>query len=339
MFGKSKIKSIKSVGVMYVYDISVHRDHSYHGNGICCHNSSSGPNLQNIPTRTRQDDEDVMWAIKQVKKFFKVPDGFVGLQFDFSQAELRLIANFSGDETMKSVYLEGKDIHSMTGARIAGMDYDSFLESENFKRGRNDAKSANFGLVYDISIPGYIAYIRNATGKLISEDTAKNHRDSLFGVYKKLKNWHMEYKAKAQRFGYVRTLFGRKRRLPDVNHRVSSIASKAMRNAINSPIQGSGGEWTIFVMALLDIVLPSKCYFFNTVHDSFFLYCPKDLVPYVCSLVKKYAEKPPVVRYFDCREDRLEVSMKIDLELSDKSWGDMEEQDLDKIISQNFSER
>jgi len=314
-------------------DSKLHTSFNMHGT-VTGRLSSSRPNLQNIPTRTKHGDPDVIWAIKEVKKFFVIPEGYVGLQFDFSQAELRLIANFSGDEVMQEVYNQGKDIHAMTGAQIAGMGYEEFLTSSNYAEVRNDAKSANFGLVYDISLDGYINYIKAATGKTITMETAKKHYESLFTTYPRLSEWHVNYKFKAMKYGYVRTLFGRKRRLGDVYSSVSKYQSKALRNSINAPIQGSGGEWTIFVMALLDCVLPQSVLFFNTVHDSFFAYCPPELVAHTCKLVDKYASKPPVVRYFKCDERKLIVPMKLDLETSTRSWGDMEKANIDGIIEQ-----
>jgi DNA polymerase-1 len=294
--------------------------------------SCADPNLQNIPTRTSQNDEDVIWAIKEVKKFFTVPEGYIGLQADYSQAELRLIANFSGDPVMQEVYTQGKDIHAMTASEIVNMSYEEFLNTDKkfYKTERNTAKSANFGLVYDISIPGYIAYIKNNTGNIIDANTAQRHKDSLFRKYSKLVEWHETYKAKARKYKYVRTLFGSKRRLPEIDSPDGGERSKAERAAINSPIQGSGGQFTVFVMGILQMVLPDSAMFFNTVHDSIFLYVRKDLLDYVIKLIIKYSEKIDLNEYFFIDSKKVVVPMKMDFELSDKSWGEMEEIDSSK---------
>lgn len=295
--------------------------------------SSANPNMQNMPRRIDRmlHDEDLVWAIKQVKKFF-IPitsDHYVS-QFDYSQAELRMIANISGDENMIEVYRQNKDIHSMTAAVMEGMTYEEFMALPDDKRNqiRDSAKSANFALVYLISDDGYIDYVYNATGKRISKKIARQHRESLYKAYPRLDYWQKLYEAKLRKYGYVRTYFGRKRRLPEVWQ--SSNASKvnnAIRLGVNNPIQGSIGEYPQFCLGILDMVAPRSSPFFNTVHDSIQYYIHKDDLRYLYDLVVEVSENPPVELYFNV--DSLPVKMKMDFELSDKSWGHLQEYSFD----------
>lgn len=292
--------------------------------------SSRNPNFQNIPSRSKLDDDDAVHCLKLVKKFFcSIGEDYTLAQFDYSQAELRLIANFSKDENMIDTYQRNIDIHTMTASKLSGRDFEEFmqLDDKERKKHRNNAKGANFGLVYDISIEGYIDYCKKTFGLILSEEEGKIHYNIFFNAYPRLKEWHKEYKDYGKIHGYVRTLFGRKRHLPNINDGWGSKQSADERYAINSPIQGSGGEYTMFTFAILKYRLPKSVIFFNTVHDSIFFYIPKNIFEYARDIIVDACENPPIYDYFNIKP--LAVTMKVDLEVSDKSWGDMEEQALD----------
>lgn len=308
--------------------------------------SSGNPNLQNIISRSPvKDSEQLNWAIKAPKKCFVTPvsDRFgewVFLQADYSQAELRMIANFSGDEKMQQAYLSGLDLHTITGSSIAGMSLDEFLKlkSENpdkFKDIRQDGKTANFGIVYDISDEGYQEYYRGATnGKLLPIETAREHKRAIFGTYTKLPFWHSEYELKAQTFKYVRGLYGRKRRLPLIDSFVSSERSAAKRAAINSPIQNSAGEWTVYGMAVLTKLIPRHLgRFSNTIHDAVYPYIRKEWISTLLPIYNEIMVDPMAELYIDMDKDRLVVPMKVDWSYTEKSWADMVESSVEEIIS------
>jgi len=281
----AKMVSTYYKGILKLLDKDGYLHTSFKLNGtVSGRLSSVAPNLQNIPARSKVDDPDAVKCLKRVKQFF-VPksDNYYIMQFDYSQAELRLIANFSRDETMMSTYLQGIDLHTMTASKLSGTDYDSFLELDPAyrKKQRSNAKGANFGLVYDISIDGYLEYCKNTFNLILTYDEAKEHYDKFFAAYPSLKKWHKEYTNMGKRDGFVRTLFGRKRRLPHINEDYSYQQSSDVRFAINSPIQGTGGEYTLFSIAILRHRLPKEVIFFNTVHDSIFFYIPKHLLDYV----------------------------------------------------------
>ena len=623
---------IVDYGESTVYDIEVADDHSFISNGIVSHNSSSNPNLQNIPTRVSIDDTEVKAVIKGVKKAFYAPEGYVVMQADLSQAELRIIAHLSKDENMINAYREGKDLHAITGSRIARMqdDFMGFLESSMFKENRQIAKcfhpdtevltkrgwvrivdlsdgeqvmqalpksmsdinlewvtpievftkpnefselvhlknesidlrvtpdhlllayhkneftltmpeqlnrkrgfisagdylggsinideyllrasvitqadgsysgfrvrfgftkkrkierfrsffkledyheslskqgvttftltkdmsvkiqglldgkdfpwwwlnltkdcrlavldeaaywdshtntkltcyiysnthsqsvdvlqavahltgrkaqkrsdkrkkelhhqivhklsikntdrtrggnittkriayggdvaclsvpsgfvlvrdngialiqkqSANFGLVYDISLDGYIAYIKAQTGKVITKADAQLHFDSVFGSYPNLKKWHQQYKDIVAKDGFVRNLFGVKRRLPEVWSSDQQKVSAAMRLAINTPVQGTIGLWAQWLMIWLKLRLPSSVMIWSTVHDSIVLYVPTDMVEEVSEVIKELETEIPTQLYFDM--ETLAVPLKMDIEVGD-SYGNLSE--------------
>ena len=288
--------------------------------------SSRNPNLQNIPSRSKLDDPDAVKCLKMVKKFFiTLNEDYYVLQFDYSQAELRLIANASGDQTMIDTYLADIDIHSKTASKLSEMDFDHFMQQDAkfIKKQRNNAKGANFGLVYDISIPGYMEYCKTTYGLVLTEQEAATHHRVFFETYPELKNWHKQCISDAKNDGYVRTLFGRKRRLPNILVGNPQEVSADERYSINSPIQGTGGEYTMFSVAILRHRLPSGVIFFNTVHDSLFFYIPKNKLKRTLPIIIDCCEDPPIAEYFNMEEQA--VPMKIDVEISDTSWGDMVE--------------
>lgn len=305
--------------------------------------SSSNPNLQNIPTRNPiKDSEYLAWAIKAPKDCFIAPtdEDWVFLQADYSQAELRLIANFSEDEKMIKSYLDGIDLHTITGAAIVGMDLESFIElkdknPEFFKENRQKGKTANFGIVYGISETGYQEYYRNATGGLILPiDEARKHKQAIFGTYEKLPLWHSTYELKAVKYKYVRTLYGRKRRLPHIDSVSSSDRGSAKRASINSPIQGSAGEWTVFAMSVISKIIPKDIVrISNNVHDAVYPYIKRDWLSVVLPMVNSILVDPLAENYLDMDKDRIKVPMKVDWAYTENSWANMKESDLEEIIN------
>ena len=324
MFTGDRIASISMVGVETVYDIEVHDDHSFISNSLVSHNSSSSPNLQNLPTRVTIDDPEVKAVIKGVKKAFYAPEGYVVMQADLSQAELRIIAHLSKDENMINAYREGKDLHAITASRIAKMqdDFEAFLKHPDFKEFRNKGKSATFGLVYDISLDGYIAYIKAQTGNVITKADAQLHADSVFGAYPNIKKWHQQYKDLVTKDGYVRNLFGIKRRLPEIWSTDQQKVSSAVRLAINNPVQGTIGLWAQWLMIWLKFRLPKEVIIWSTVHDSIVLYVLTDLVEEVSEVIKELETEIPTQLYFDM--DTLAVPLKMDIEVGD-SYGNLSE--------------
>ncbi len=196
--------------------------------------SSVKPNLQNIPIRTERG--------REIRKAFisSHEDGII-ISADYSQIELRLMAHMSGDELFIEAFREGRDIHAATASKIFGVP-----EGELTKEQRNRAKVANFGIIYGISAFGLSQRlaIPRAESKRLIED--------YFAAYPQVERYMKQMTERAKSDGYVTTLYGRKRYLPDINSRNPVVRGLAERNAINAPIQGSAADIIKIAMIRVD---------------------------------------------------------------------------------------
>lgn len=192
--------------------------------------SSSNPNLQNIPIR----DEDG----KEIRKAFVPDEGSLFFSADYSQIELRIMAHLSGDRNMIDAFLSGHDIHAATAAKIYKKEITE-VDSDM----RRKAKTANFGIIYGISIFGL------AERMYVDRKEAKELIDGYFNTYPQVKEYMDKSIQVAREHGYVETIFHRKRFLPDINSRNAVVRGYAERNAINAPIQGSAADIIKVAMA------------------------------------------------------------------------------------------
>ena len=192
--------------------------------------SSSNPNLQNIPIR----DEDG----KEIRKAFIPDDGCEFFSADYSQIELRIMAHLSEDKNMIDAFLSGHDIHAATAAKIYKTDINDVTPDM-----RRKAKTANFGIIYGISVFGLAERMN------VSRQEAKELIDGYFETYPQVKEYMDRSIQVARENGYVETIFHRKRFLPDINSRNAVVRGYAERNAINAPIQGSAADIIKVAMA------------------------------------------------------------------------------------------
>ena len=195
--------------------------------------SSSKPNLQNIPIRTERG--------KEIRKAFipSHPDGVI-LSADYSQIELRIMAHLSCDAHLINAFRNGEDVHAMTAAKIFGINLDEVTSDQ-----RRIAKTANFGIMYGISAFGLSQrlHIGRAEAKKIIED--------YFANFPAISSYIEDTLASAREFGYVETVFGRRRYLPEINARNATARALAERTAINAPIQGTSAD--IIKMAMINV--------------------------------------------------------------------------------------
>ncbi len=185
--------------------------------------SSTNPNLQNIPVRT---DEG-----REIRRAFIPAEGNVFFSADYSQIELRLVADLSGDPTMLSAFEQDSDIHALTAARI----YHEPIEAVTPEQ-RRKAKTANFGILYGISAFGLAERLG------ISRAEAKQLIDGYYAVFPRVREYIDETIEKARANGYVTTLYGRRRMLPDINSRNAVVRGFSERNAVNAPVQGTAAD-------------------------------------------------------------------------------------------------
>ncbi len=195
--------------------------------------SSTNPNLQNIPIRTENGRE-------LRKAFIPSDDNHIFLSADYSQIELRIMAAMSGDEEMQKAFNEGKDIHSITAAKIYKIPVED-VDSEM----RRKAKTANFGIIYGISAFGLSQRLN------ISRSEAKELIEGYFENFPKIKQFMDSQIELARKDGFVRTIKGRRRYLKDINSANAMVRGMAERNAINAPIQGSAAD--IIKIAMINI--------------------------------------------------------------------------------------
>ncbi len=194
--------------------------------------SSSDPNLQNIPIRGEDG--------KEIRKAFIPEPGCLFFSADYSQIELRVMAHLSKDEHMIQVFQEGKDLHAATAANIYKKSIDEVTRDE-----RTKSKRANFGIIYGITVFGLAERLD------IPREEAKMLIDGYFQTFPQVHDYMEKSKDIARQQGYVTTLFGRRRYLPDINSHNATVRGFAERNAINAPIQGTAAD--IIKVAMIHI--------------------------------------------------------------------------------------
>jgi DNA polymerase-1 len=194
--------------------------------------SSSDPNLQNIPIRGEDG--------KEIRKAFIPEPSCLFFSADYSQIELRVMAHLSKDENMVQVFREGKDLHAATAANIYKKPIDEVSRDE-----RTKSKRANFGIIYGITVFGLAERLD------IPREEAKMLIDGYFATFPQVHDYMEQAKQTARQQGYVVTLFGRRRYLPDINSHNATVRGFAERNAINAPIQGTAAD--IIKVAMIHI--------------------------------------------------------------------------------------
>ncbi|MCP4914144.1 MAG: DNA polymerase I [Oligoflexia bacterium] len=236
--------------------------------------SSNNPNLQNIPIRTEMG--------RKLREGFVAKKGHILLGADYSQVELRLLAHFSQDPTMVKAFKEGQDIHRQTASEVMGVALADVTSEE-----RSKAKAVNFGLMYGQSSFGLAKQLR------ISRTEAKEYITNYFQKFSKVKSFLDGLKEEAENTGYAKTLFNRKRFLPDIHSKNRTVKSMAERVAINSPIQGTAAD--IIKLAMINIFnemeekgLKSKMLL--QVHDELIFEVPEAEVETMKDLVKNGME-------------------------------------------------
>ena len=237
--------------------------------------SSNNPNLQNIPIRTERG--------REVRKAF-IPrnDDHLILAADYSQIELRLIAELSKDESMMEAFIKGEDIHAATAAKVFGVSLEEVTREQ-----RSNAKTVNFGIIYGVSAFGL------SQQTTLSRSEAAEIIKSYFQTYPGIHEYIETQKEFARKHGYVETMMGRKRYLKDINSRNAVVRGHAERNAVNAPIQGSAAD--IIKIAMIRIHDELKAQGFESkmvlqVHDELVFDAPKTEVEKIKPLIKEAME-------------------------------------------------
>ncbi|HEX9591752.1 MAG TPA: DNA polymerase I, partial [bacterium] len=198
--------------------------------------SSSHPNLQNIPIRTERG--------RTIRRAFIAPKGYRLLSADYSQIELRLLAHFSGDERLIQAFVDGADIHRATAAQIFGLEEDQVTEAM-----RRDSKTINFGILYGMGA------FRLAQQIDVPQAEAKRFIEHYFARYPRVRAYLDGSVLQARETGYVTTLLGRRRPLPEVSSDNRVVRANGERMAINTPLQGSAADIIKVAMLRVDDAL------------------------------------------------------------------------------------
>lgn len=233
--------------------------------------SSSNPNLQNIPIRTDRG--------REIRKAFVPADGFRLVAADYSQIELRVIASMSSDEAMKQAFHDDEDIHARTAKEIFGLDDIRNVDRDQ----RRKAKEVNFGIPYGVSAYGLAARlgIGNNEGKAII--------DAYFERFPGVKKYIDETIAFARENGFVKTLSGRRRYIPDIRSSNFNIRGFAERTAINMPVQGTAADMIKKAMIVIDRLIRVEGYrtrMLLQVHDELVFEMPEEEVAVVLPLIR-----------------------------------------------------
>ena len=261
--------------------------------------SSSDPNLQNIPIRTELG--------KQVRRAFVAPDGdgeYVLLSADYSQIEVRILAHMSQDPDLLEAFANEEDVHAATAARVFGTEREG-VTSEM----RRVAKTINFGVIYGISDFGL------AQRTDLSRKDAAEFISAYFRRYKMVREYLEGTKQQARELGYVQTLLGRRRYIPEIDSPNGQLRSAAERMAVNMPIQGTAADITKLAMILVQEELERgdwRTRMVLQVHDELVFESPIEEAQAVAAVIKDKMEGALA----------LSVPLKVDVRMG-KNWGDI----------------
>jgi DNA polymerase-1 len=255
--------------------------------------SSNDPNLQNIPVRTEIG--------KQIREAFVADTGKVFVSADYSQFELRLAAFLSKDKKMIEMFNRDVDIHTATASEIFGRNPEDVT-----KNMRRDAKIINFGILYGMSTHG----LSVATG--MSREQAESFIKKYFELREPLLEYLESLKKQAKEEGYVETLFGRRRPMPDIKSSNFMVRSTAERAAINMPIQGTEADLMKMAMIQINKKLDEDCKQLLQIHDSILVECPENKAKLVAKLLQNIMQNIY----------KLPVKLTVDTSIG-KTWGDL----------------
>jgi len=253
--------------------------------------SCKAPAFQTVPKHTT-------WA-QRIRRCYPAPPGYVVVERDYGQGELRVVACIAHETNMIAVFKSGRDIHADTAAPFAGYTYESLMALEQtdvhtFEETRQLGKAGNFGLVFGMKEDGFVNYARSQFGVQLTRDEAQTFRDGFFKKYPRLRVYHEASVQYARQHKQVRTPLGRVRHLPLIKSPNREVAAKAERQAINSPVQGTLTDMVLWAIGLehksgLNAIAPC----FGACHDSILNYVPEDRVDEIVTKQVEQMENLP----------------------------------------------
>lgn len=269
----AKLKSTYCDGLTAVVNPNTHRIHSVFTQTVTVTGrlSSTEPNLQNIPTRTELG--------REIRKMFVAKDGYVLVDADYSQIELRVLAHIANDETMINAFRNNEDIHAVTASQVLGIPLEDVTKEQ-----RSSAKAVNFGIVYGI---GEFSLAQDLH---ISVKEAKSYIESYLEKYHGVRNYMESIKEQAKKDGYVKTMLNRIRYIPELKSPNYNIRQFGERVALNTPIQGTAADIIKLAMVRVDNRLINeglKSKLILQVHDELIVEAHKDEVDKVKQILSE----------------------------------------------------
>ena len=293
----AKLKSTYCDGLTAVVNPNTHRIHSVFTQTVTVTGrlSSTEPNLQNIPTRTELG--------REIRKMFVAKDGYVLVDADYSQIELRVLAHIANDETMINAFRNNEDIHAVTASQVLGIPLEDVTKEQ-----RSSAKAVNFGIVYGI---GEFSLAQDLH---ISVKEAKAYIESYLEKYHGVRNYMESIKEQAKKDGYVKTMLNRIRYIPELKSPNYNIRQFGERVALNTPIQGTAADIIKLAMVRVDNRLINeglKSKLILQVHDELIVEAHKDEVDKVKQILSEEMQNAM----------KLNVPLKVDMSTG-HSWYD-----------------
>jgi len=286
-----KLNSTYVEGLQPYIHKNTNRIHSYFHQTVTTTGriSSSDPNLQNIPTRTELG--------KSLRKAFKAEEGYVFIDADYSQIELRVLAHISGDENMTQAFLHGEDIHKQAAAKVLGIPIEEVTKEQ-----RSSAKAVNFGIVYGISDYG----LSEQLGVSVKE--AKQYIEQYLEKYKGVDTFMKDIVEKAKEQGYVETLFHRRRYIPEMQSSNYMVRQFGARAAMNTPIQGTAAD--IMKIAMIHVYKELKKQKLQSrillqIHDELMIEAKEEEKEQVKEILKR------------CMEQAIQLQVPLEVEVSE----------------------
>lgn len=301
----------------------VHPSYLIHGT-VTGRLSSKNPNFQNIP-------RDI--TASAIKRMFIPPPGHVLVEVDYGQAELRVVAEMSGDKAMIDIFKKGYNVHVATGCKLVNQfdryeEVKKILKDPNHKEFIYWEKQKKKGKVLNFSILYLQSDEMTANQMGVKVHEAKQFKEDWFAAFPGIKKWMAGQERFVKKHGFVMNLFGRKRRLPDIFSDNKGKANKSIRDAVNAPIQGASSDFTQFATVILrekiikgeleltDVItyLPQV----YTVHDSIGFYVMPKYLHAAVPIITDVCSDPETLEYFGF--EMKEVKMKVSPEVG-KHWG------------------
>lgn len=332
---------VNGIGEKVGDDGRIHPKFNIHGT-VTGRLSSNDPNFQNLPRTTTNPD---------IKRMMVPESGSLYLMLDYSQAELRVLAHCAKEKTMLEWFRTGRDIHLATACKKYHVEYEDILpiykdeqhpEYKTWKKRRKQAKTINFGIAYEQTAMKLSESLSEPDAP-VSVEEAQIELDAWFKDFPRVKKFIEKQHRFAEKHGWVKTMFGRKRRLPGVYSDVYREYLEALRFSSNAPIQGTATDFALFSSVLIwekvkrgELPRMIEC---TTVHDSivFEIKNPKDFNPYIIYQIWSICRNPNTKEYFDFQIN--DVDMEADFGVG-RNYGEelpfIPGYDYSKLLSKDF---